>query len=754
MAADDPVPACEVLPLEDRRILILYGSETGNSQDFAIDLEKISERLRFRADVFAMDSVGLLLQLGSLLGNIKTLTEYAFVLFVIATTGQGEMPKNSRLFWRKLLSKRLPATIFGGVKFTTFGLGDSSYQQYNWASRKLHKRLLQLGANEFYPRGEADERHEDGIDGAFLPWSISLRSHLISKYPLPEGLSVIPEDVQLPPKIILERLSIFTKMVDRFNEKRRLEGVDRNNLDCRAAHFSHVDAVDPLRQEDDLRDDRHEKGLEISARLNPRTSANAVKHPSGVDFLDRLNILKDDVEKYKLEDSAHPSGSPPQDLLPIPDAWTATIEENTRLTPEGHWQDVRHLKLVVHPNLTVVETALTSAKSKNESSGSQKGPSVSDGKVKAKHRKKLESLFTAAGDTVFLYPKNFPEDVQALIDLMGWNGVADEPFKHYKERYDLFPYEHAPPGCYPLEESTLRQLLTNNYDITAIPKRSFFDNIKYYATDDMQKERLSEFSEPRFIDEFYDYTTRPRRSILEILQDFSSVKLPYHFIPVVFPLIRGREYSMASSGPLMEVDGNKHDTRVELLVALVKYKTVLRKTRRGLCSRYIESLRPGTKIRISVGERRAPFANVDTMQRPLLGITTGTGVAPARAAFWERATNMTHGANVLFFGGRNRTADYYFQDDWSLLRVKVHTAFSRDQREKIYVQDVIRREYKLVCGMLQEGATIMICGSSGKMPTAVREALLDAMVKGELCKTLEDATAFLDSFCTIWQEVW
>lgn len=72
------------------------------------------------------------------------------------------MPKNAKTFWKRLLRKQLPPDCLASLHFTTFGLGDSSYSKFNWAARKLHKRLEQLGGTEFHPRGEADERHDDG----------------------------------------------------------------------------------------------------------------------------------------------------------------------------------------------------------------------------------------------------------------------------------------------------------------------------------------------------------------------------------------------------------------------------------------------------------------------------------------------------------------------------------------------------------------------------------------------------------------
>lgn len=58
-----------------------------------------------------------------------TLTQYPLVIIVISTTGQGELPKNASVFWKQLLNRHLPPTCLRHVKFTTFGLGDSSYSK-------------------------------------------------------------------------------------------------------------------------------------------------------------------------------------------------------------------------------------------------------------------------------------------------------------------------------------------------------------------------------------------------------------------------------------------------------------------------------------------------------------------------------------------------------------------------------------------------------------------------------------------------
>ncbi|KAI1505382.1 riboflavin synthase domain-like protein [Biscogniauxia marginata] len=698
--------------LDNRQILILYGSETGNGQDAAGDLGRLTERLRFRTLVCEMNDV-----------ELSTLLRYPFVVFVISTTGQGEIPRNARTFWKSLLRKRLPPSCLRSVKFTTFGLGDSSYSKFNWAARKLHKRLEQLGAVEFFPRGEADERHEDGIDGAFLPWSVSLRTHLQADFPLPEGLSPIPPDVPLPPMYTIELLpqmdSTDVTMPDRDDV---LEGGGQHNnqqqpLDDTAALFSHVDTLHPEVLQQTLQVERmsvHSPAL--SARLSERTANEIV---GGINILDRPNMLRDHPAKYSLQDTDNTGDTPPDNLLPIPKAWRASVEKNDRVTPPDHWQDVRHLTLRVYPKFVPPNP-------------------------------KSVVLAYVPGDVVVLYPKNFPSDVQTLIDLMGWGAVADRPFEHRSKDYNGIP--SRPKNCHPLPRSTLRDLLLHNYDITSIPKRSFFEAIAFYTKDPTHQERLKEFANPGFSDEFYDYTSRPRRSILEVLQDFPSVQIPYEHVPSLFPVMRGREYSIASGGVLEKDPISPNIMRVELLIALVKYKTVLRKTRQGLCSRYLSSLRPGTIIHIGIKEQE----NLDFSlhQRPLLAIGPGTGIAPIRSLIWDRHEIPECGDTVLFFGGRNRDADYYFKEEWEEMGLQVFTAFSRDQREKIYVQDRIREQAALVCSLLDKGAVVYLCGSSGKMPEAVRQALYDAMVIGGMAPDPETAKQMFHSWACIREEVW
>ncbi|TVY34666.1 NADPH-dependent diflavin oxidoreductase [Lachnellula subtilissima] len=670
----------------NRKALILYGSETGNSQDVAEELGRMAERLHFITRVSEMDLV-----------EINALLDYTVVLFAVSTTGQGEFPQNAKKFWKSLLRKRLPPDCLSHVAFTTFGLGDSSYPQFNFAARKLHKRLEQLGAKEVYPRGEADEQHDQGIDGTFLSWSADIRKHLLSLYPLPDGVTPIPQEVLLPPKLILA-----------LQEKVPGPPQVSTGSQIHQANQIHHPAVSPQPAINDS------SGQSPGVQSKPETpepskqAANQIKMertPSRSIYDFPIPVEEEPVicnqlrEKFDGEPHDDPDSTfPPSKAIVLSNSFNVLMLENKRMTPENHWQDVRQLTF-----------------------------GLSD-----------EEAYDP-GDVINIMPKNFPEDVQTLIDLMDWNKVADIPVTFVASPPDFYLADNLlskAPGLFPTPNSTLRDLLIHNLDITAIPKRYFFELIAHNTDDPMHKERLLEFTNPALSDEFYDYTSRPRRGILEVLQDFPSVKLPWQQATQFFPVIRPRKFSISSGGTL-KTSSTPGMIKFQLLVAIVKYKTVLKKVRQGLCSRYLAAMPKNTPLKVTLTDGSLGF-EATKAYKPLILIGPGTGVAPCRALIWERAsealfdTKIATEETILFYGGRNKRADYFYAHEWKfhhLALTHVFTAFSRDQKEKIYVQDIIRREKKEVWRMIAKGGIIVVCGSSGKMPKAVREAILWVMLE-------------------------
>jgi sulfite reductase alpha subunit-like flavoprotein len=244
--------------------------------------------------------------------------------------------------------------------------------------------------------------------------------------------------------------------------------------------------------------------------------------------------------------------------------------------------------------------------------------------------------------------------------------------------------------------TTLRELLTSHLDIISIPRRSFFAQLAHYTDDEFHKERLLEFTDPQYIDELYDYTTRPRRSILEVLQEFESVKIPWQRVCSIIPTLRGRQFSIASA--MNKSAETEKKTKIELLIAIVKYKTILRRIRQGVATRYIASFVSGQDITVTLSQGGLGVSKSE-LDRPVVMVGPGTGVAPMRSLIYQRMawreelkqvqngdgeTDLTVPQDLLFFGCRNSDADFYFKDEWASLKtsgvpLEVFTAFSRDQ---------------------------------------------------------------------------
>jgi len=505
--------------------------------------------------------------------------------------------------------------------------------------------------------------------------------------------------------------------------------------------------------------ERLNSGIAVPVRADEK-SAGILLNGQRIDVLDKDNRLQDHPSKYLLHAdidavTAESIELPPTDLLPLPHilphtvACHAKVFQNTRTTPQDHWQDVRAINLEVWGD------------------------------------PKQLTPFDGPGNTVVIYPKNYPDDVQELIDLMGWGDVADQQVD--LSIVDAVPraQKALPRGCYPVEHTTLRQLLINNFDITSVPKRSFIEKISFHANDPRERERLVELTHWSNTQEFYDYTSRPRRTILELLRDFPSVKIPATHLPDYFPVIRGREFSIANGGASLHTDRTSPNgwvaLEVEILVALVEYKTIIRKPRQGLCSRYLRYLQKGTRINVQLKYGNPPPYGDVNAAKPLIAIATGTGVAPIRALIHERMDYEVRGKVILFYGCRNRKKDFHYLDDWMKLHdrgldILLNPVYSRDSppevnaqkpelnpqgepagleafqydRGKNYVQHHIRKQAAKVCSLLNQGAFVCICGNSGRMPQSVRQALVDAAISGGFCKTAEEAQSRIQ----IWQETW
>jgi sulfite reductase (NADPH) flavoprotein alpha-component len=132
---------------------------------------------------------------------------------------------------------------------------------------------------------------------------------------------------------------------------------------------------------------------------------------------------------------------------------------------------------------------------------------------------------------------------------------------------------------------------------------------------------------------------------------------------------------------------------------------------------------------------------------PVIMIGPGTGVAPFRAFMQEREERGARGRNWLFFGEQHFHMDFLYQSEWLTWRRQglldhLTVAFSRDQEEKVYVQNRIRDYATELWSWLQDGAYLYVCGDADAMAPDVNEALID-VIAHEGNKSRDEATEYL-----------
>uniref|UniRef100_A0AAU2VKU7 assimilatory sulfite reductase (NADPH) n=1 Tax=Streptomyces sp. NBC_00008 TaxID=2903610 RepID=A0AAU2VKU7_9ACTN len=214
------------------------------------------------------------------------------------------------------------------------------------------------------------------------------------------------------------------------------------------------------------------------------------------------------------------------------------------------------------------------------------------------------------------------------------------------------------------------------------------------------------------------------RQAVDVLAEYPVRAEPQEWAGILRRL-QPRLYSISSS-PLTDPH------QVSLTVSVVRYENPRGRPRNGVCSAFLADAAPDAPVSVTV--RRAPHfrppAGPDT---PLVMVGPGTGVAPFLGFLEERRARRHRGPNWLFFGEQHRATDFTYERelanflaDGTLTRLD--TAFSRDQRAKVYVQDRMREHGARLWSWLRDGAHFHVCGDAARMAKDVDGALRDIAV--------------------------
>ena len=158
------------------------------------------------------------------------------------------------------------------------------------------------------------------------------------------------------------------------------------------------------------------------------------------------------------------------------------------------------------------------------------------------------------------------------------------------------------------------------------------------------------------------------------------------------------------------------------------------KTYNGCASGLLSNrLKEGDEVEVFV-EPNPRFRLPADSSTPVIMIGPGTGIAPFRAFMQQRRAEASTGKNWLIFGNRHYRRDFLYQAEWIEFRDQgflneVSLAWSRDGKEKVYVQDKIHEQAEQFWQWLQQGAHVYVCGDASRMAKDVEKAMIDVIVQ-------------------------
>ena len=187
-----------------------------------------------------------------------------------------------------------------------------------------------------------------------------------------------------------------------------------------------------------------------------------------------------------------------------------------------------------------------------------------------------------------------------------------------------------------------------------------------------------------------------------------------------------RLYSIASAQA--EVENEVHVT-----VGVVRYDIEGRTRAGGASSFLADRVEEEGEVRVFI-EHNDNFRLPANPETPMIMIGPGTGIAPFRAFMQQRAADEAPGKNWLFFGNPHFTEDFLYQVEWQRyvkegVLSRIDLAWSRDQKEKIYVQDKLREQGAELWRWINDGAHIYVCGDANRMAKDVEQALLEVIAQ-------------------------
>ncbi|CAI9626371.1 sulfite reductase flavoprotein component [Alternaria burnsii] len=320
----------------------------------------------------------------------------------------------------------------------------------------------------------------------------------------------------------------------------------------------------------------------------------------------------------------------------------------------------------------------------------------------------------AIGEALGIHAENDPKQIDEFIK---WYGLNPEEIVEVPSRED--------PNV--LVNRTVYQSLLQNVDIFGRPPKRFYEALAEFADDEREKRELLQLLSAEGATEFKRRAEVDTVTYADILLEFPSAHPSFHDIVRIVSPMKRREYSIASA---QHVTPNS----VSLLIVTVNWVDPKGRDRFGQATRYLNSLKIGSPVTVSVKPSVMKLPTKTTA--PIIMAGLGTGLAPFRAFVQERAYQKQQGHEIgevlLYMGSRHQREEYLYGEEWEAYQdagiiTLIGRAFSRDQPQKIYIQDRMRESLTDIRrAYLEKEGSFYLCGPTWPVPD-VTEVLQEAV---------------------------
>jgi cytochrome P450/NADPH-cytochrome P450 reductase len=323
------------------------------------------------------------------------------------------------------------------------------------------------------------------------------------------------------------------------------------------------------------------------------------------------------------------------------------------------------------------------------------------------------------GDHLSVVPRNDPALVDSVARRFGFLSADQIRLQVAEGRRAQLPVG---------EPVSVGRLLTDFVELQQVATRKQIQIMSEHTRCPVTRPKLSAYvgDDAASAERYRSDILGQRKSVFDLLEEHPACELPFHAYLEMLSLLAPRYYSISSSP-------SADPSRCSVTVGVVEGPASSgRGIYRGICSNFLASRRAGETIQATVRETRAGFRLPDDASVPIIMIGPGTGLAPFRGFLQERAAQKVKGASLgpamLFFGCRHPDQDFLYADELKAFDAggiaELHTAFSRAEGPKAYVQNLVAAERERVWSLIEKGAIIYVCGDGGKMEPDVKAALV------------------------------